>query len=227
MDEPDTTDSSSVLGLGSLVKAALEGDARGGITNLLKEIASLTKSFGCVLWRATLGADPPETGQLTMLAAWFPVEKSHFGLKSAEFRETVVGKAASKDCGWAIDNDLVGNKNPHCKSPFFTNNNLNRVVACRFYFLPRPEQAPRLGVVLIFRKASDPEFDERMDVPTLQQISRVLPFLYSGARQKASYNLLKEVGEILRDSRKNVKPGHLTPKRTQNTALRQVAKALV
>ncbi len=197
MEEFDENESASPMGLGSLVRAALEGDARGGIMNLLKEIAALTKSFGCVLWRATQGSEPPDKGELTLLAAWFPVQKSHFGVNRADFRTTVAGRTASQAPGWEIDNHLIASGNPNGDKPFFKRNELNRVAACRFEYLPRTGQDPEPGVVMIFRVKSDQPYDT-LSVQLLGQIAKIVPFLYSGARQKASYNLLREVGEILR-----------------------------
>lgn len=213
------------LNLAGLVRAALEGDAREGITNLLREIASISKSFGCVLWRATQNAHPPDTGELTMLAGWFPVEKSHFGINSAPFKGTIVGAAAHNPRGWELDNDLGGHENPNYDKPFFRKHDLNRVVARRFHYLPRPGEEPRLGVLMVFRRASEPQYSE-LDAQTLERISEVLPFLYSGARQKASYGLLKEVAEILRKSRQSPKPRTTTPKTERNKILRQITLAL-
>jgi signal transduction histidine kinase len=215
------------ISLGKLVSAALKGDARGGITNLLKEIANLTKSFGCVLWRATENANPPAEGELTMLAAWFKAEKSSFGLKSAGFNGTVTGKAATEQCGCIIENDLIGTNNPNSDKPFFRKHALNRVVACRFEYLPAtPDAKPRLGVVLIFRKSTEPAYLHDSDAPLLRQICQILPFLYSGARQKASFSLLKEVAEILRKSRAATKSIQTTPKKEKNTILRSLVSAL-
>lgn len=223
MDERNTAEGS--IGLSALVRAALEGDAREGITNLLEEIASVTKSFGCVLWRATEGAVPPNKGELTMLAAWFSAEKSHFGIRNAPFKKSVAGTAATNERGWELDNDLEANKNLNCDKPFFKKNELNRVVACRFEYLPRKNEDPRVGVVMIFRRKRDSGYEES-DALRLRQISDVLPYLYSGARQKASFGLLKEVAEILREARRSSKPGHPTSKVNRNKILRGIASAV-
>lgn len=220
-----TQEMESPSNLGNLVRAALEGDAREGITNLLKEVASITKSFGCVLWRATEGTTPPDKGELTMLAAWFSAEKSHFGIRSAPFEGSVAGAAATNPRGWEVDNDLEAHENLNCDKPFFKKNELNRVVVCRFAYLPRPNETPRLGVVSIFRRKNDSEYSDS-DVRLLRQVSEVLPYLYSGARQKASYGLLTEVAEILREARKSSKPGHPVSKVNRNKILRAIASAV-
>lgn len=221
----ETRETESPSHLGNLVRAALKGDAREGITNLLKEIASITESFGCVLWRATAGATPPDKGELTMLAAWFSAEKSHFGIRSAPFKGTVAGTAATNERGWEVDNDLEAHGNPNWDTPFFLKHELNRVVACRFEYLPRPNEDPRLGVVMIFRQKKDPEYSD-LDADSLSKISEVLPYLYSGARQKASFGLLKEVAEILREARKSSKPGHPTSRPARTKILRKVVSAV-
>jgi len=211
--------------LDDLVRGALEGDAREGITNLLREIASITMSFGCVIWRATENAQPPDFGELTMLAGWFPVEKSHFGINSAPFTGTFVGRAATNDRGWAIENDLLSHGDLDRDKPFFRQHELNRVMAARFQYLPGPTEEPRLGVLVLLRRKSDPEYS-KADVSALEQISVILPFLYSGARQKASYSLLKEVAEILRNARQSSKRGPTTSKVERNKILRKIASAV-
>jgi len=174
----DESEPQTPTSLDNLVHAALDGDAREGITNLLKAIASITNSFGCVLWRATEGAVPPNKGELTMLAAYFPAEKSHFGIKTAPFKDSVAGSAATNERGWELDNNLAAHKNLNCDKPFFKKTEINRVVACRFKYLPRLKDEPRLGVVMIFRQKKDPEFFEH-DAALLLQITGVLPYLYS------------------------------------------------
>lgn len=221
----DESEPQTPTSLDNLVHAALDGDAREGITNLLKAIASITNSFGCVLWRATEGAVPPNKGELTMLAAYFPAEKSHFGIKTAPFKDSVAGSAATNERGWELDNNLAAHKNLNCDKPFFKKTEINRVVACRFKYLPRLKDEPRLGVVMIFRQKKDPEFFEH-DAALLLQITGVLPYLYSGARQKASYGLLKEVAQILRVARKYLKPGTPTTKDSRNRVLRKIASAV-
>jgi signal transduction histidine kinase len=199
----------------------LEGDAREGITSLLKEIASITGSFGCAIWRATQGARPPDQGELTMLAAWFDAQNSFLGINRVFFHDSLTGKVATVACGWALDNDLTGHENPYCRAPFFVKHQVNKAAGCRFHFL-----GDRLGALMIYRKIDSKGFDEDADIHRLLGISKALPFLYSGARQKASYSLLKEVGAILREARKAAEPGRTTPARQRAQVLRRVAAAL-
>lgn len=198
-----------------LIQAALQGDAREGITNLLKEIATITESFGCVLWRATEGAEPPDKGELTMLAGWFNADNSFLGINRIPFRGRVTGAAAEH--GWGLDNDLSGHKNPSSNEPFLKQHEMNKAAACRFEFM-----SGRLGVVTLFRQKGDLAFEEETDIRLLQEISEVLPFLYNGSRQKASYGLLKEVGKILREARNVSKPGKTTSAKMRMEVLRNV-----
>jgi signal transduction histidine kinase len=206
-------------GLERLVRAALEGDAREGITSLLKEIARITNSFGCVLWRATQGAVPPNMGELTMLAGWFDAENSYFGINRVEFKGTVTGRAAIE--GWALENDLTGSGNPYRQTPFFVKHEVNKAAACRFEFLRE-----RLGVLMIYRRKNAAEFRKEQEIRLLQRISEVLPYLYSGARQKASYALLKEVGATMQNVRRTSTAGQVTPKKERKAILQEVVAAL-
>ena len=78
---------------------------------------------------------------------------------------------------------------------------------------------------MLYRKRGDPKFSPK-DMSFLEEICQVLPFLYSGARQKASYSLLKEVGKILREARKTSKSGEITSTIKREEVLKEVGAAV-
>lgn len=182
------------VNLEALVRAALEGDAREGITRLLQKVAELTGSFGCALWReATRRSGPAK--HFTLLASWFDAEQSYLGIHTLPFKGTIVGKAAVSRSGSATDNRLAANRNPNCNLKFLQSHNIDKVAAHRLTFLSK-----RTGVLTLYRRRGVPNEADYSghDLTQLSAITDLLPYLYSGARQKAAFNLLKEVESLLR-----------------------------
>lgn len=184
----------SHVNLEALVKAALEGDAREGITRLLQKVAELTGSFGCALWREA-NRRPGSAKHFTLLASWFDAHRSYLGIHTLPFKGTIVGRAAAAKTGRATDNRLTDNRNPNCSLKFLQHHNIDKVAAHRFEFL-----SERTGVLTLYRRRDVPNEEDYTedDLRLLSTITNLLPYLYSGARQKAAFNLLKEVESLLR-----------------------------
>ena len=122
--------SDQMIDVPKLLQAALgradSGQSRGraAITDLLKEVARQTDSFGCILWRQRR----ENRDQLSYMGGWFKPTKL-FALPFVPREGSVAGKALND--GWAMSNDLVADGNITAHLPFFVEFHISRTVACR------------------------------------------------------------------------------------------------
>jgi len=207
-----------------LAEAALVGEPRDSLGLLLRTVAEMCGALGCVLWRANADADPwadPPRGKMSMLAGWFDTKFSPqlLAINKLQFEgASVAGKAVrSRKPAWS--NDLVADKNPNAQQPFFTHHNITRTLAAPISYANR-----RVGAVNIYRRETSPAFS-RADGALLARIAQLLPHLYRAVRHRAGFQLVLDVGEILRNHQR--RPERATDPRTcQKRTLEQLCIAL-
>jgi signal transduction histidine kinase len=207
-----------------LAEAALVGEPRDSISLLLKKVAEMCSSLGCVLWRASADADPaenPPRGRMSLLAAWFDTKISSqlLAIHGLRFEDGSVAGKALRVGKPVLSNDFLADKDPNAQHPFFAHHNVTRTLAA-----PITYASGRLGAVNIYRRETAPSF-EQADAATLAKIGKLLPHLYRAARQRAAFELLREIGEIVRGSSPRTRNAKET-RLAQDQALKQLCGAV-
>jgi signal transduction histidine kinase len=178
--------------LSSLVQAALDQDQLSGYCEMLRVVAQSIDCDACIVWRVAPGSNfdsEPPVGRLFAVAQWF---------KEAEFWTTHKLSLTSAT-GTAVRsrrpdliNDIHNHEGVDPNDAFFTLTKMKK-------FCTIPVEFTRdVGAVTVYRFA-DIDITET-EFARAQRLAKVVPRLYRTIHDRASFVLMQNVNEKLREA---------------------------
>ena len=181
--------------LSLLVRTALDQDQLSGYAKMLRTVAESVNCDACIVWRVTPGSDlttDPPTGHLFALAQWS--EKGNVWTTHELSFTSATGRAVR-----ASKADLINDIHHHAgvdpHDNFFTRTGMKKFCTIPILFTRDK------GAVAIYRLADCDISDE--EFARAQLLAKVLPLLYRTIRDRASFRLIGDVNERLREAEAN------------------------
>ena len=171
-----------------LVVAAL--GPNGSLNELLKTIADVLESEGCVIWEVAPGEkldSKMPSGRLFTLAAYFAGKS--FAVHDLPLKDTVTGDAilTRETCSC---NDFAMER-PGCQHfEELRRRNINRILSVPFKFHDN-----RPGAIALYRTQNQAEFSPE-NALSLQQIAKMVAQLYQSSRDKLALDLMQLISEL-------------------------------
>jgi len=189
----------------ALVEAALGEGEEAGVSAMLQCLAERFNSFGCAILelgpKPELGAVPPK-GHLFVQASWFPSGRI-FAICDLPVADSASGTVLLRQQGQLFD-DIQRQGGAGKDNRFLRENQIRQMLSVPISFLDGGR-----GVVNLYRREDESVFS-RSDQTRLEAVTRVIPHLYRGIRNKESLALIRRVHDLLRDAEEGAASAPMT-----------------
>jgi len=210
----DATCSLSPADLGMLlVQTAARQECLSGLCELLRTVAEISSSFGCVLWELApyVHGGEPRDGRLYVLAQWF-----HGLNTSATYNlglDSVTGSAILEQKAMNVG-QISTDQRVRDQHPFLKHTHINSFCSAPLTFLDG-----RKGALNLYR--ATPFTDA--EVERVVQMAWLVPELYGNIRDKISFRQIRKINGIMQQVDMTSSPTHDHVRAALNAIVESVA----
>ena len=174
----------------SLLSTALARSNLLAISEMLESLVKATNAYGCILWQVVPGAnldEPIPTGQLFVVAEWFPGNKSN-PLHDMPIDGSITGKAISS-------NTLINVPDRKANESVFKDPFLEDAGIHNFCSVPIRFRGGTRGAINLYRTEATPFNDE--EIERIRELASLVPNIYKDIRDKVSFSVIRKINRIL------------------------------